>query len=131
MIRILAVLILSLAIKAACSQTTLNFCAAVDRDFCYFNNTKFISPIDSSQALIFMLIKNPNGFGTNKLKFDIYAVDKAGKETLTNTLEQAVEGNWDWVWKSDLLKSPGKYRVQVTNHLNNKVADKSLELILP
>ena len=131
MIRIIAMLILSLAMKAAYSQTTLNFCAGVEKDYCYFNNTKFITPIDSSQALIFMMIKNPNGFGTTKLKFDIYSKEKTGKENLINTLEQAVENDWDWVWKSDLLKTPGKYRVKVTNHLNNEVANKSLELILP
>jgi hypothetical protein len=131
MIRIIAMLILSLAMKAAYSQTTLNFCAGVEKDYCYFNNTKFITPIDSSQALIFMMIKNPNGFGTTKLKFDIYSIEKTGKENLINTVEQAVENDWDWVWKSDLLKTPGKYRVKVTNHLNNEVANKSLELILP
>jgi len=131
MIRIFAMLILSLTMKAAFSQTTLNFCAGVEKDYCYFNNTKFITPIDSSQALIFMMVKNPNGFGTTMLKFDIYSIEKTGKENLINTLEQKVGNDWDWVWKSDLLKTPGKYRVKITNHLNNEVANKSLELILP
>jgi hypothetical protein len=131
MIRILAMLILSLVMKAAVSQTTLNFCTSVDRDYCYFNNTKFISPIDSTQALIFLLVKNPTGFNTSNLKFNIYTLDKTGKETLKNTLEQPVEHNWDWAWKSDLFKSPGKYKVKIYDQNNNSLAEKTFELILP
>lgn len=132
MSRFFAMLILSMATAAAFSQTTLNFCTSVEKEYCYFNNTQFIAPIDSSQSLIFMLVKNPSGFGTSKLKFDIYTIEKAtGKELLTNSLTQTVDSDWDWVWKSDLFKSPGKYRVKVINHLDVLMADKSFEIFLP
>jgi hypothetical protein len=132
MSRIFAMLILSMATAKAFSQTTLNFCTSVEKEYCYFNNTQFIAPIDSSQSLIFMLVKNPSGFGTSKLKFDIYSIDKAtNKELLINSLVQVVESDWDWVWKSDLFKSPGRYKVKVINHLDGLLVEKSFEIFLP
>jgi len=131
MIRFLATLALLMAGFNAFSQTTINFCTAVDKEYCYFNNTQFISPLDSSQALIFMLAKNPNGFGTTNLVFKIYKVDKAGKETLSDVIEQKVEGSWDWAWKSYLFQTPGKYNIKLYNQSSELQFSKSFELFLP
>jgi hypothetical protein len=113
------------------SQTYINFCTAVEKEYCYFNNIQFISPLDSSQALIFMFIKNPNGFGTTNHSFKIYKVDKEGKETLKDVIEQSVEPGWDWAWKSYLFPTPAKYNIKIYNHQNVMVTSKAFELILP
>jgi len=131
MIRTLAIAAILMAGFTTFSQTTINFCTAVDKEYCYFNNKQFISPIDSTQALIFMLAKNPKGFGTTNLVFKIYKVDAAGKETLSNVIEQPVEGNWDWAWKSYLFPTPGKYNIKLFNQSNNLITSNSFELILP
>jgi hypothetical protein len=129
--KILAMLIVMLAGTATFSQTTINFCTAVEKEYCYFNNTQFISPIDSSQALIFMFIKNQNGFNATTLFFNIYSIDKAGKETKIKTLEQACDLDWTWSWKSELFPTPGKYKLKLYNQQQQFINEKSFELLLP
>lgn len=130
--RLLAVLIIMLACKCTLlSQTTINFCTAVEKDYCYFNNTQFITPIDSSQALIYMLIKNNTGFNATNLQYKLYSIDKTGKEVALKTLEQPCERDWTWAWKSELFNTPGKYIVKLYNEQQQLVNSKQFELLLP
>ncbi len=129
MTRILAVLAMLAASNSISSQTTLNFCTAVEKEYCFFNNTQFIAPPDSSRALIYLYVKNQRGFNTPVLYFKAYKIDKStGKESLIFTLEQVVESNWEWAWKSELFGVPGNYRVRISNHANQTLADKSFEI---
>lgn len=131
MSRFFAMLILLLASSAAFSQTSLSFCAGVDKDYCYFNNTLFISEKDSAKALLFMMVKNQAGFNTQALFFDIYSIDKNGKEQFVTKLTLNAGIDWTWAWQPYKFSSPGKYRVVVFNSSNQKIAAKSLEIFLP
>ena len=122
---------LTLFTSVLLSQTTINFCTAVDKEQCFFNNTQFITPLDSSKAVLYMLAKNPRGFGTTNLVFKIYKTDKEGNETLMDVTEQPVEPTWDWAWKSYLFSTPAKYNIKIYDNKNELVATKSFELFLP
>jgi hypothetical protein len=113
------------------SQTTINFCTAVEKEYCYFNNIQFISPLDSSQALIFMFVRNKEGFGTVNHIFRIFKIDIDGNELLVDAVEQQVEPGWDWAWKSYLFPTPAKYNIKLYNHRNELITSKKFELILP
>lgn len=128
---LLAAGILAYAGFTALCQTTLNFCTAVDKDYCYFNNTQFISPIDSAQALIFIMVRNPNGFNTSGLIYKIFSIDKNGEEKNLTTLTQESETDWTWAWKSFLFPTPGKYVVKLYNRENQLLKSNSFELFLP
>jgi hypothetical protein len=126
-----AMLILLLASSATFSQTTLSFCAGVDKDYCFFNNTQFITEKDSTKALIFMMVKNPYGFNTSALYFDIYSIEKEGRETFETRITLNAGNDWTWAWQPYKFSTPGRYRVTVLNIQQQPLATKQFELFLP
>lgn len=115
-----------LAVKSQ-AQTTLSFCTTVQDNNCIFNNTKFITSPDSVTAKIYMFIKNDRGFGTTKVSYELFSLDKEGTEKRVNSIEQKVEESWIYAWQPSLLNSPGKYRVKVYNANQELICNKSFE----
>jgi hypothetical protein len=129
MIRVLLVAFSIAFFFTAQSQTTLSFCTAVEQDgYCAFYNDKFITSPDSSFGRVYLLLRNPNGVGVTHATFKIYELDKEGKETYQNSLDQTLETDWVYAWKIGFFKSPGKFRVKVENDAGEIICGKSFEL---
>ena len=129
--KIIALLVLTLSISSIYCQTTLRFCAAVspDNGYCVFNNTKFISPPDSTSERIYMHIKNPKGLSSSKVTFKIFSVGKKGEETFSHSMVQNIKPHWDSSWQNGMFNSPGTYLIKVYNDVDLLICSKSFELI--
>jgi hypothetical protein len=109
------------------SQTQLSFCGAVNDGNCTFNNTKFITSLDSLTGTVYMLVKNANGLSASKLTYKVFAVDNAGTEKLLDSLEQDIEANWIYAWKTATVPTPGKYKVRVYDETGKMVSTKGFD----
>ena len=128
MLRLLLTTLLSFCLLFLKAQTTLSFCASVEKDgYCAFYNTKFITSPDSVTGKIYMLLRNPNGIGQKHVVYKIYNVDKEANETLLSTIEQNMEPDWIYAWQTGTFKSPGKYRVMVYTDGDELISNKSFE----
>lgn len=111
------------------SQTTLSFCASVEKDgFCAFDNTKFISSPDSIRARLYMLVRNPVGIGFSHLTYKLFTVDTNGKEEYQTNVEQNLQPDWIYSWQIGYFQSPGKYYVKVVNEAGTVICSKGFEL---
>ncbi len=123
---LLALTFVSLFLSA---QTTLSFCTSVEQEgYCAFNNTKFITSPDSASGRLYMLLRNSNGIGQTHVTYKIFAVDKEGKETYQNTVEQHLQPDWLYAWQINYFKSPGKFKVKVANDAGETICSNSVEL---
>jgi hypothetical protein len=97
------------------SQSLLSFCTFVNNPTqeCIFDNTKFITTPDSTHGRIFMMLKSSQAFGTAKLTFKVFGIDRFGNEVLVNTIVQDVQPEWLSAWQPGVFTSPGKYMVKV------------------
>lgn len=129
MARLCSIVIFLLIFSFAQSQTTLSFCASVEHDgYCAFYNTKFITSPDSATGRIYMLVRNPAGIGLPRLTYEVYQLDKDGKEKLENTIVQTIEPQWVYAWQYSFFKTPGKYKIRVVNDAGEFICGKSFEL---
>jgi len=112
------------------SQTMLSFCTYVNSDTheCIFDNNKFITSPDSTHARIYMMLRSNQVFGTTKLTFKIYGIDRFGAEVLVNTVVQEVKADWMNSWQPSYFTSPGKYMVKVYTEEGVLIVSKGLEL---
>lgn len=129
--RILAAWVCLSASMSAAAQASLHFCTAVEKDYCYFNNIQFITPLDSSRAHIFLMIKDAQGINTTGLVFHIFSIGKNGEESFLTRLSLDTQTDWTWAWKSYLFSTPGRYVVRVFSRDNRLLQSGSFELILP
>ncbi len=113
------------------SQTAISFCTVVDPQsgYCVFDNTKFITPQDSTSARIYIKIGNASGFSSDSVVIKIFSVGKGGEETYSHSLVQKIEKGWDMCWQNDKFPSPGTYLIKVYNDANLLICSKSFELI--
>jgi hypothetical protein len=126
---LLLCLLVAGSVSLSYSQTTLSFCASVEKDgYCAFNNTKFFASPDSGQARLYMLISNPVGLGLSHITFKLFTVDKDGKETFINSLDQDLGADWRYAWKIGFFTAPGKYNIKVVNDADPVVCSKAFEL---
>ena len=97
------------------SQSQLMFCTYVNSatQECVFENTKFITTPDSTHAKLFMFLRSAQVFGTDKLTFKIYGIDRFDKELYLYSLTQEVQPDWQNSWQPSTFTSPGKYMVKV------------------
>jgi hypothetical protein len=112
------------------SQTLLSFCTYVSSDTheCIFDNNKFITSPDSTHARIYMMLRSAQVFGTAKLNYKIYGIDRFGAEVLVNTVTQEVKADWMNSWQPSYFTSPGKYIVKVYTEEGVLIVSKGLEL---
>lgn len=115
------------AMHFANGQTILSFCGAVNDGNCTFNNTKFITSLDSLNGTVYMLVKNANGLSATKLSFKVFTVGSTGMEKLYETLEQDIEANWIYAWKAATVPTPGKYKVRVYDEKSKMVCTKGFD----
>lgn len=100
---------------SAHSQALLSFCTFVNNTSqeCVFENTKFITTPDSTHGRLFMLLRSAQPYGTSKLSFKVYGIDRFGAELYLRTVTQDVEPNWQNSWQPSVFTSPGKYMIKV------------------
>ena len=107
MLRVLLLCLLVMgAVSVTYSQTTLSFCASVEKDgYCAFDNTKFITSPDSEEGRIYLLLRNKDGIGLTHATFKLFTIDKEGKETFMTSLDQDLSTDWIYAWKIGFFKS--------------------------
>ena len=111
------------------SQTNLNFCTFVNSatEECVFDNTKFITTPDSTHAKIFMLVRSADVFGTTRLTYKLYSIDRFGAEVYLNAIVQDVQTDWKNSWQPAVFVSPGKYLVKVYKDETNMLISRGFE----
>ena len=111
------------------SQTFLSFCTWVngENQECVFDNTRFITSPDSTHGRLFMMLRGNKVFGTVKLTFKVYEIDRFGAEVLVNTLIQEVKPDWMNSWQPATFVSPGKYMVKVYTDDGNMLTSRGFE----
>ena len=129
MSRFLFLVIINVFFSNVYSQTTLQFCTAVDpTGYCVLNNTKFISSPDSTRALIYMKVMNPRGIPSTKIIYKVFNVGAKGEETYYNTFVQSIQSGWDSSWQPDHFPTPGIFMVRVYDETDKEMCSKSFEL---
>ena len=113
----------------AYGQTSLSFCTFVNTasQECVFDNTKFITSPDSTHAKIYLMMHGNQLFGTAKLTFKLYAIDRFDKEVYINTVIQDVQPEWMNSWQPAIFNSPGKYMVKVYRDDGTMIVTKGFE----
>ena len=111
------------------SQTSLNFCTFVNSatEECIFDNTKFITTPDSTHAKIYMLLRSADVFGTTKLTYKLYVIDRFGAEVYLNTVVQEVQADWKNSWQPAVFISPGRYMIKVYKDDTNMLISRGFE----
>jgi hypothetical protein len=111
------------------AQTTLSFCASVEKDgYCAFDNTKFLVSPDSNMTRLYLLIRNSAGIGQTNVLYKMYTIESNGTEVHQHTISQNVEPQWIYGWQIGYFRAPGKYRVKVYNDSGELLCSNSLEL---
>jgi hypothetical protein len=72
-----------------------------------------IFTVSSKGGFFDFLVLLPEAVGTAEVKYDIYSVDDAGKETFDVTVSQAVQKEWVWFSKEVTFYKPGDYTIYV------------------
>jgi len=94
---------------------------------CIFENTKFITTRDSTKARIFMLLRSAQVYGTSKLIFKIYGIDRFDKEVFLFDITQEVKEEWMNSWQPASFTTPGKYMVKVYKEDNTLITSRGFE----
>lgn len=96
-------------------NAALSFCTYVNNisQECVFENTKFITTPDSTHAKLYMFFRMRIPFGTNRLTYKIYSIDRFGKEIFLREVYQDVQTEWLVAWQPETFVSPGKYVIHV------------------
>ena len=111
------------------NRMDLSFCTFINssNQDCVFNNTKFITPKDSTHAKLFMMIRSYDTLGVEKLIYKIYAIDRFGTEVFLNMIGQEIKSSWRSVWQPYDFTSPGKYMVKVYKDDEHMLISKGFE----
>ena len=127
--KIIPALLFLIFCTCAYSQTALSFCTFVNatNQECVFDNEKFITSPDSTHARLFMLLRGNEPFGTVKMIYKVYAIDRFGKEVFLFDINQEVETAWMNAWQPAMFNSPGKYMVKVYKDTEHMIASKGFE----
>jgi hypothetical protein len=111
------------------SQSSLSFCTFVNsaNQECIFENTRFITTPDSTHGRLFMLLRSAQVFGTTKVTFKVYGIDRFGAELFLFSLSQDVQAEWMNSWQPAVFTSPGKYMVKVYKDETTLITSKGFE----
>ncbi len=111
------------------SQINLGFCTFVNSQTqeCVFENTKFITTPDSTHAKLFMMLRSADVFGTTKLIYKLFTIDRFGNEIYLNSVIQDVQADWMTSWQPAIFNSPGKYIVKVYKDADQMMISKGFE----
>lgn len=94
------------------AQTSLKFCVEAGKDGnCKSKSTDFT--ISSAGGTITFMLKNDKGLSVSKVAYKIYRLTEDGKENYNTTIEQDVQGNWNYAWEEAVFYDPGTYKVMV------------------
>ena len=127
--KIIPAFILLLGSALAHGQTSLSFCTFVNasNQECVFDNDKFITSPDSTHARLFMMLRGNEVFGTVKVVYKVFAIDRFGKEVFKFDVNQDVETAWMNAWQPAIFATPGKYMVKVYRDSTHIITSKGFE----
>ena len=106
---------------------SLYFCEGVDDDG-YPKNDATSFTIGSSGGYLYMLVRTNYDVNTEHVYFDIYKVDRNGRETYYDTLEMDTESNWNWFWKKITFYNSGNYNVYVADEDDYPICSGSVRI---
>ena len=107
-------LLIALSVQAQKATSGLQFCTSVNEEFQPVNTTNEITLRDK-QANILFYYWNEIAIGSPSLVYKTFAVDKAGKETLSGTIVQTIQPDWRLVKQSAVFTTAGNYHIKVYN----------------
>jgi hypothetical protein len=127
--KIIFLVALAFVSLATYSQTSLSFCTFVNTtgQECVFENTKFITSPDSIRGRLFMLVRSTEAYGTTKLIYKVYGIDRFDKEVFLFSITQDVQADWLNSWQPAYFTSPGKYIVKVYKDDDHMITSRGFE----
>ena len=93
---------------------TLYFCEGVDNDG-YPKNESSSFTIDRDGSYLYLLVRLKYEVSSEHVYFDIYRVDRNGKETFDNTIDMDTDSDWTWFWKKVTFYDSGTYNIYVVD----------------
>ncbi len=92
-----------------------------------FENTKFITTPDSTKARLFMLMRSTQPYGTTKLTYKVFGIDRFDKEVFLFDVTQDVQADWLNSWQPIIFTTPGKYMIKVYKDDNQIMTTRGFE----
>lgn len=112
--------------SSALSQT-LYFCEGVDDDGYPINESSTFN-IGSGGGYLYFLVRLPYEVDCYSIRYEIYKVDRRGKESYDNTIYQDTEKDWVWFWKEITFYDSGNYNVYVYDCYDYLLASNTIKI---
>jgi hypothetical protein len=114
---LLAFLLLAVVVNCV-AQTTLKFCVETGKDgTCKKQASEFT--ISKDGGTITFELKSHAPLETDKVRYKIFKLSEDGKEVFNNTIEQEIQGKWNYAWEEAVFYDPGTYKVMVYDKTDN------------
>ena len=111
-IKILTLILFSLAPALSINAQSLFFCEAVDKNGNAVNesNSFVIGP---NGGYFDFLVKVPYDLKSYYVNYDIYEIKEDGTEHFNNTIRQDAQPEWQFFWKEVTFYDPGIFKIYV------------------
>src|SRR5579871_6780161 len=113
-LKLFPLILVCFLIVAHVEAQRITFCEKVDSKGNAVNTSSTFS-ISRGGGYLYFLVKLPKEVGHSSVIYDLFWLDKDGKEHYDNTVKQNVEPSWSGFWKEIDFLHPGNYRVYVYN----------------